>query len=262
MSEVRSWPLTREGPLGAWCAYVLWLERNPLPQAHAHQALVVSLLVESLVHGPLPETANGVRLPEPLVAATEAVGRVWAESRGPVPIGLERQCTAAAVSRRRLCRLASEEFGMGPVSAVETVRLTRVASLLDQSDMSVAAVAHACGYASPFHLSRRFGHGSGCRRRCTARRHGYPASRCRSLPVVRRRCTPSKTSSGARSTRANAGAVRNSQPSRVCRTGRSVDLVRLLSCVVKGCPAHPRAGVQSGGQDDRVRAAMPEGPLP
>ncbi|MFJ7625179.1 helix-turn-helix domain-containing protein [Streptomyces sp. NPDC097595] len=153
---VRSWPLTREGPLGGWCAYVLWLERDPLPRAHARQALVVSLLVDTLLRGPVPESAEGVRLPGPLIAAAEAVGRVWAESRGPVPIGLEPLCSAAASSRRRLCRLASEAFGMGPVAAVEAVRLTRVASLLDQSDMPVAAVARACGYASPFHLSRRF----------------------------------------------------------------------------------------------------------
>ncbi len=48
--------------------------------------------------------------------------------------------------------------GIGPVAAFELLRLARAATLLTRSNLSVAAVAHDCGFANPYHFSRRFHH--------------------------------------------------------------------------------------------------------
>jgi transcriptional regulator GlxA family with amidase domain len=48
------------------------------------------------------------------------------------------------------------EYAVGPVAAVELVRLARAATLLQRSNLTVGAVATACGFANPFHFSRRF----------------------------------------------------------------------------------------------------------
>jgi transcriptional regulator GlxA family with amidase domain len=63
---------------------------------------------------------------------------------------------AAQVSPGHLARLFRQRFGTGPVAAVELIRLARAATLLQRSSLTVGAIAEACGFANPFHLSRRF----------------------------------------------------------------------------------------------------------
>jgi len=53
-------------------------------------------------------------------------------------------------------RLFRHHYGIGPVAAFELLRLARAATLLVRSSLSVAAVAHDCGFANPYHFSRRF----------------------------------------------------------------------------------------------------------
>jgi AraC family transcriptional regulator len=79
----------------------------------------------------------------------------------------------ACVSSGYLSRLFRHHYGIGPVAAFELLRLARAATLLLRSNLSVAAVAHDCGFANPYHFSRRFhrvyGHPPGRYRRATPR---------------------------------------------------------------------------------------------
>jgi transcriptional regulator GlxA family with amidase domain len=47
-------------------------------------------------------------------------------------------------------------YGLGPVAALERVRLARAATLLARSNLSVTEVGAACGFTDPLHFSRRF----------------------------------------------------------------------------------------------------------
>jgi AraC family transcriptional regulator len=65
------------------------------------------------------------------------------------------------------------------VAAFELLRLARAATLLVRSNLSVAAVAHACGFANPYHFARRF-----------HRRYGQPPGRYRHDPQRRQPAGP------------------------------------------------------------------------
>jgi AraC family transcriptional regulator len=72
-----------------------------------------------------------------------------------------------------LSRLFRQHLGIGPVAALELLCLARAATLLTRSNLRVAAVAHDCGFANPYHFSRRFrgvyGQPPGRSRRATTR---------------------------------------------------------------------------------------------
>jgi transcriptional regulator GlxA family with amidase domain len=72
------------------------------------------------------------------------------------PLSLEDMASAAHVSSGHLARIFRRRFGIGPVRAVELIRLARAAILLQRSNLTVGAIAQACGFANPFHFSRRF----------------------------------------------------------------------------------------------------------
>lgn len=62
----------------------------------------------------------------------------------------------AALSPSRLSHLFRAQVGRSPMRAVRAARLAHAARLLDATDLSVTQVAHAAGFASPFHFSRVF----------------------------------------------------------------------------------------------------------
>lgn len=62
----------------------------------------------------------------------------------------------ASVSSSRLAHLFTEQVGRTPMQAVRASRVAYAARLLEATDLSVAQVAHAAGFASPFHFSRTF----------------------------------------------------------------------------------------------------------
>jgi AraC family transcriptional regulator, arabinose operon regulatory protein len=62
----------------------------------------------------------------------------------------------AALSPSRLTHLFSETVGRSPMQAVRAARLDYAARLLTGTDLTVAQVAQASGFASPFHFSRTF----------------------------------------------------------------------------------------------------------
>jgi transcriptional regulator GlxA family with amidase domain len=82
-------------------------------------------------------------------------------------------------------------YGIGPVAAVELLRLARAATLLSRSNLSVAAVARDTGFANPYHFSRRFqrvyDQPPGRYRRATARLEpSEPLARAGLLPLADR----------------------------------------------------------------------------
>jgi AraC family transcriptional regulator len=81
------------------------------------------------------------------------------------------------------------------VAAFELLRLARAATLLVRSNLSVAAVAHACGFANPYHFSRRFTAATASRPDATAttRNAGNRPGRSH-----RHGSSPSATTSGGR----------------------------------------------------------------
>lgn len=72
------------------------------------------------------------------------------------PLSLIDVAGAACVSSEHLCRLFQQELEQSPMKTVRLARLDRVAVLLARSNYSIAQIAHLCGFASPFHLSRQF----------------------------------------------------------------------------------------------------------
>jgi AraC family transcriptional regulator len=88
-------------------------------------------------------------------------------------LSLRELAGGACLSAGYLSRLFRRSYGIGPVAAFELLRLARAATLLVRSNLSVAEIAHDCGFANPYHVSRRFhvvyGQPPGRYRRATTR---------------------------------------------------------------------------------------------
>ena len=145
-----TWPLIRDlsaDPLPALCRYLLRAGERRTGQ-------VLGWLLDLFVAGPLPDEADD-DLPEHLERLVDHLRAVWND--GDLrPLDLTELADAAHVSPGHLARLFRERYACGPVGAVELVRLARAAVLLERSNLSVAAIADACGFVNPFHFSRRF----------------------------------------------------------------------------------------------------------
>ena len=178
-------PMNEPGPLPALLRYLLWLAEEPGPAWAERAADVVGLILRAFVDGPLPDA---VAPPEPpaLAAALDHVRRQWALAMRS--IRLDELAAAAGTSRAHLARLFRREYGVGPVTALELVRLARAESLLVRSNLTVTRIAHDCGFADPLHFSRRFRAAYGVAPR-TYRRSGgtrSPLAAAGLLPLARR----------------------------------------------------------------------------
>lgn len=71
-------------------------------------------------------------------------------------ITLEDLAASADVTPEHLCRLFTRATGHSPIETVRLGRLDRAALLLARSNYAINEVATLCGFASPFHFSRRF----------------------------------------------------------------------------------------------------------
>lgn len=157
--EREEWPLTRDlsgrsDPMGALCRYLLHLGTTCPPDWAEHARETLRLLVLTFLRDP-PPAEPPAALPEPVVAMMGHVRDRW--SAGPaVPLPLSRLATAARVSPSTLCRTFTRHFGVGPVAALELLRLARAEPLLWQSNLSMHAIATQCGFADGYHFSRRF----------------------------------------------------------------------------------------------------------
>jgi AraC family transcriptional regulator len=153
------WPRFRVLDVGdivfALFRHAIWLtvERPASWGSRATQA--IDFAVRTFVEG--KSDAEGVAPP-----FSETVQRIVAMIRLPWGAGpartpsLRDMAAHAGVSREHLCRVFARELGMGPVSALRLIRVGRAATLLAQSNLSVAEVSRAAGFESEFHFSRTF----------------------------------------------------------------------------------------------------------
>lgn len=148
--------LTPGGPLESLCRYALTLHFGRSPNAAERLREVLSLMMTVFDEGPVPEDDAALApLPAPLERAIAYLNGEWV-ANGPRAIGLEELGTAAAVSPTHLSRLFRSHLGMGAAAVQERLRLARAATLLRRSNLSIAAISDACGFANPYHFSHRF----------------------------------------------------------------------------------------------------------
>jgi AraC family transcriptional regulator len=179
------WPLVRalpgDDPLRPLLRYLLDLSEDRSRDHRRTVEDVLRLLLVLFVEGPLPDP-EGRPLPPHLDTLLGFVRRAWAPPAPTRRLSLQELADGACVSAGYLSRLFRQHYGIGPVAAFELLRLGRAATLLVRSNLPVAAVARACGFASPYHFSRRFhrayGQPPGRYRRAAARPEpGEPLAR-------------------------------------------------------------------------------------
>lgn len=118
--------------------------------------LTIAHLLAAFVSGDVAAgEAPRVSWPDPVERAWAAIhGRL--EEQPNVVLCLADLAAVACVTPEHLCRLFQAATGRSPMETVRLARLDRAASLLTRSNYSVAEIAELCGFASPFHFSRRF----------------------------------------------------------------------------------------------------------
>jgi AraC family transcriptional regulator len=165
------WPLVRtlpdDDPLRPLLRYLLSLGEHRSGSHRQTTQEVLRLLLTLFVQGPLPDH-DEQRLPPHLDTLVAFVRRAWSPPAPTRPLSLQDLAAGACLSAGYLSRVFRQHYGIGPVAAFELLRLARAATLLVRSNLSVAAVAHDCGFANPYHFSRRF-----------HRRYGQPPGRYR-----------------------------------------------------------------------------------
>ena len=159
-ARAQSWPLVRSVEPGSTSAALCHELVRLAPSAGAvlsaddlrTMEAVCTLLLRLFVSGAPPEQQH----PTHLVHLEQWISAKW-RAAGPMsPLPLAQLAAAVNVSPGHLSRLTRAAFGVGPVAAVEAARLHRAAALLTRSNLTVGQVADACGFGSPFYLSRRF----------------------------------------------------------------------------------------------------------
>jgi AraC family transcriptional regulator len=158
LPDPATWPLVRDlrtAPvLDGICSYLVELSSQPLAAARPRSAQLLALLLDLFVRGPLAE--RPLPTDPPLVTvAVDAARRIW-QTDGVRLITVDELARAAGVSAGHLYRVFGEHYGCGPAHALELIRLSRAAMMVQRSNASLAEVARASGFANAYHLSRRF----------------------------------------------------------------------------------------------------------
>jgi AraC-like DNA-binding protein len=156
---IDEWPLVRRTdieprPLDALCRYLVWLGESRPPGWHDQVTSVLGLLLRTFIEGPVPDDCDGL-LPPPLADLVTHISNRWADGITR-PLSLRELSAAAGLSSSALCRLFRKEFGVGPVTALELIRLNRAEPLLSMSNLTIGSIARQCGFADAYHFSRRF----------------------------------------------------------------------------------------------------------
>lgn len=71
-------------------------------------------------------------------------------------IELAQLASAGSVSRAGVSRMFGDHLGTSPMAYVAHQRMQRARVLLDETDLTVAQIGRAVGFADPYHFSRRF----------------------------------------------------------------------------------------------------------
>jgi AraC-like DNA-binding protein len=152
------WPALRrmsaDDPLAGLCRYLVWLGGTAAPDGRDRVGQALAWLLDLFVTGPLPEDERAA-LPGYAARLADHLRVAWSDGRAR-PVPLTELAGAAAASPGHLARLFRHGYGLGPVAAVELIRLARAAVLLQRSNLTVGAISDACGFANAFHFSRRF----------------------------------------------------------------------------------------------------------
>lgn len=158
LGKPEDWPLIRPisepEPMAALCHYLLWLGGSDRPGAPERTLDVLGWILEIFVNGPSVDEGDAA-LPEHVVRLIDHLRTTWRHATAR-PLSLHEMAAAARISPGHLARIFRRRFGLGPVAAVELVRLARAATLLQRSNLTIAAVSEVCGFANAFHFSRRF----------------------------------------------------------------------------------------------------------
>ena len=187
-----TWPLLRpmshDDPLPATLRYLLRLDLTSEGDS-ASAADIVKFVLTLFVRGAAGH--QPARLPAAVDAVVQHVYQAWTPSGVARPLALHELAAAASVSTGHLCRVFCHHFGVGPVTALELLRLARAATLLSESDVPTAAIARACGFADPDHFSHRFKRVYGqppgrYRHACEALDPSAPLAAARLLPLASR----------------------------------------------------------------------------
>jgi AraC family transcriptional regulator len=146
-------PMTGAGsPLDALCDYLIRLGSSGASRHRVDETL--TLVLHAFVYGAIPD-GSAASVPAAVRAMMRAVDRAWADGVAR-PLALRELADGAGVSERTLSRVFGNRFGVGPVAGLELLRLARAEPLLRLSNLSLEAIAHACGFADAFHFSHRF----------------------------------------------------------------------------------------------------------
>jgi AraC-like DNA-binding protein len=165
-------PMGAGDPAAGLCRFLLDAGRRPAADRSVLEAAVRVLL--DVVLAPPGDGAQPV--PPAVARAVAHLRSAWADMPlRRVPVG--ELAAAAALSTSQLTRVFREWLGTPPGAVLEQARLDRAEQLLLRSDLTVAAVAHACGFVDAAHLTSRF--------RAV---HGVPPGRfrARAVPPVAR----------------------------------------------------------------------------
>lgn len=150
------WPLvrslTRPAVLEGLCQHLVQLAGRSGDAAPQRSDRLLAVLLEVFVTDPVERA--GDPLPAAVRTSVEAVRREWQHGLSPVPVPV--LAAAAGVSPGHLFRVFRSTYGCSPARALEAVRLARAATLLQRTNATLAEIAHRCGFANPYHFSRRF----------------------------------------------------------------------------------------------------------
>jgi AraC family transcriptional regulator len=157
LGPAADWPLTRNmasSPiLVGICSYLLDLAASDTSESQMRTQELLGVLLELFVNGPLDGPSPlGT---EHIQTAVAAVRGIWQRDRVRI-IEVDELAAAAGVSSGHLFRVFRAEYGCGPSRALELVRLARAAVALQRSNASLGEIAGMCGFANPYHFSRRF----------------------------------------------------------------------------------------------------------
>jgi AraC-like DNA-binding protein len=158
LPDPATWPLVHDlstvPVLEGICSYLIELSNQPLAAAQPRSAQLLALLLDLVVRGPLAERPLPTA-PPLVIAAMDAARRIW-QAEGVRLIAVDELARAANVSAGNLYRIFRQHYGCGPAHALELIRLSRAAMMVQRSNASLADVARECGFADAYHLSRRF----------------------------------------------------------------------------------------------------------
>lgn len=158
LAPLDRWPLTtslKANPvLAGLCDHLVRLADLTTSEAQARSEELLALLVGLVVSGPLPERGSDITSPV-VAAAMEAVRRRW-QAQGPAIVPVGEIAADVGVSSGHLAREFRGQFRTGVSGALELVRLASAAITLQRTNLTLAEVASATGFADAYHLSHRF----------------------------------------------------------------------------------------------------------